>query len=437
MLEELERRNYSHRTAKTYVRVVRDVAEYIHPPPDKLGPEQIRQYQAHLFQAKKLAPATVSQYVSALRFLFVRKPRRHFLAEYLTFRKSRKRLPTVLSPEEVARLIDSARNLPLLKRGLNPGSRRKAGRSHEKSSIRIPLGLDRGCCVRWCAVRLFRLLLPRLSGHLTKGTLQVGGLKRTYLTYVPERLIKGASLVAVMHASGENGAQMQIEMGMDSSALPTSVPWPSSIQMGTKAIGTRATFSVTIARTSSTSTTWDSCWRWLTGSSPKSVSIQAECLRPAFPVAVIWRFVLRSRLLPDFAVLRRWRQTCRRQRTSNASPPEKALLSIVIMNGTKEPLNPFDGGEVKLFGLFRRGKVRASRESAQYFADLNKIAGAPETNHTQVTNGVLVKQALWRNDPKVEVALVAINGGGIVIPQPYCGLRESWGRRPRSRTGRQ
>jgi hypothetical protein len=53
MLEELQRRNYSHRTAKTYVRIVREFATYFHQPPDKLGPEQIRQYQAHLFQAKK------------------------------------------------------------------------------------------------------------------------------------------------------------------------------------------------------------------------------------------------------------------------------------------------------------------------------------------------------------------------------------------------
>ena len=108
MLEEIQRRNYSHRTARTYVRIVRDFAEYFHQPPDKLGPEQIRQYQAHLFQAKKLAPATVSQYVSALRFLFVKTLRRHFLAEYIPFPKSRKRLPTVLSPEEVSRLIDPA-----------------------------------------------------------------------------------------------------------------------------------------------------------------------------------------------------------------------------------------------------------------------------------------------------------------------------------------
>ena len=111
MLEELQRRNYSHRTAKIYVRIVREFATYFHQPPDKLGPEQIRQYQAHLFQAKKLAPATVSQYVSALRFLFIKTLHRHFLAEYIPFPKAHKRLPTVLSPEEVARLIDSARNL--------------------------------------------------------------------------------------------------------------------------------------------------------------------------------------------------------------------------------------------------------------------------------------------------------------------------------------
>jgi integrase/recombinase XerD len=40
MLEELQRRNYSHRTVKTYVRIIGDFAAYFHQPPDKLGPEQ-------------------------------------------------------------------------------------------------------------------------------------------------------------------------------------------------------------------------------------------------------------------------------------------------------------------------------------------------------------------------------------------------------------
>jgi integrase/recombinase XerD len=111
MLEELQRRDYSHRTAKTYIRIVRDFAAYFHRSPDKLGPEHIRQYQAYLFQSKKLSTASVSQYVSAIRFLFVKTLRRHFLTEHIPFPKSPRRLPTVLSPEEVTRLINAARNL--------------------------------------------------------------------------------------------------------------------------------------------------------------------------------------------------------------------------------------------------------------------------------------------------------------------------------------
>ena len=111
MLEELQRRHYSHRTAKTYTRIVRDFAEHFHRSPNQLGPEQIRQYQAHLFQGKKLAPATVSQYASALRFFFVKTLRRRFLAEHIPFPKQPRRLPIVLSPEEVTQLIDSASNL--------------------------------------------------------------------------------------------------------------------------------------------------------------------------------------------------------------------------------------------------------------------------------------------------------------------------------------
>jgi hypothetical protein len=90
-----------------YVRIVRESAEYFHQSPDKLGPEQVRQYQAHLFQSKKLAPATVSQYVSALRFWFIKTLRRHFLAEHIPFPKSHKRLPTVHQATISVAVLDS------------------------------------------------------------------------------------------------------------------------------------------------------------------------------------------------------------------------------------------------------------------------------------------------------------------------------------------
>lgn len=73
MLEELERRNYSASTVRCYSRTVENFAQYFKSRPDRLGPEQIRQYQAHLFRDRKLAPNR--QYLRGLR----RKPDRWLL----------------------------------------------------------------------------------------------------------------------------------------------------------------------------------------------------------------------------------------------------------------------------------------------------------------------------------------------------------------------
>ncbi len=70
MLEDLERRNYSANTARCYLRAVEHFARYFQQAPDQLGPEQIRQYQAHLFRDRKLADHTVAQRLTALRFFY-------------------------------------------------------------------------------------------------------------------------------------------------------------------------------------------------------------------------------------------------------------------------------------------------------------------------------------------------------------------------------
>ena len=72
MLEELERRNFAPRTIECYIPAVEDFARYFHRPPDQLGPEHIRQYQAYLFRQRKLDPNTVSQRLAALRFFSLR-----------------------------------------------------------------------------------------------------------------------------------------------------------------------------------------------------------------------------------------------------------------------------------------------------------------------------------------------------------------------------
>jgi len=111
MLDELQRRNYSPSTVRTYIHAIEEFAKYFARSPYRLGPEHIRQYQAHLFRDRMLSAKSVECVTAALRFLYVKTLRRPYLHEHIPFPKSQRRLPTVLSHEEVARLIDSARNL--------------------------------------------------------------------------------------------------------------------------------------------------------------------------------------------------------------------------------------------------------------------------------------------------------------------------------------
>jgi integrase-like protein len=60
MLEELQRRNYSEITTRKYLRVVTDFARYFGKSPDKLGPNELRSYQAYLLKERKLTPGTAS-----------------------------------------------------------------------------------------------------------------------------------------------------------------------------------------------------------------------------------------------------------------------------------------------------------------------------------------------------------------------------------------
>lgn len=111
MLEELQRRNYSQNTTRSYLQIVRDFARHFKRPPDQLGPDEIRQYQVHLFQEREMGARTVGHYTAALRFFFVKTLKRHYPVEEVPYPKQPRRLPIVLSQEEAVALINSAKNL--------------------------------------------------------------------------------------------------------------------------------------------------------------------------------------------------------------------------------------------------------------------------------------------------------------------------------------
>src|SRR5215469_4292484 len=111
MLEELQRRNYSKDTIRHHLRAVEEFANHYHKRPDQLGLDELRSYQAYLLKERKLAVGTVVNHVAALRFFFVRTLKRQQFRDFIPYPKEPQRLPTILSLDEVARLINASGNL--------------------------------------------------------------------------------------------------------------------------------------------------------------------------------------------------------------------------------------------------------------------------------------------------------------------------------------
>jgi polyhydroxybutyrate depolymerase len=257
-----------------------------------------------------------------------------------------------------------------------------------------------------------------LSGKLAAGTITVGGLKRTYLVYVPNGLRKGAALVVAMHGSGEDGAQMRSETGHGFDRLADergfAVVYPNGYEGYWNGCNITGDYSANRLDIDDVG-----FLRALAGKLVTEIGIDP---RRVFATGVsrgghmAFRLALEA---PDrFRAVAAVSANVPSPENFKCKPTGHGTSSVLIVNGTADPLNPFDGGETGLLGLVRRGKVRASRESARYFAGLNGIAGAPQTSQTRTTDGTQVEQTLWHGSA-AEIELVAIQGGGHGMPQPY------------------
>jgi site-specific recombinase XerD len=109
MLEELQLRNYAQSTIRHYLRAVEDFARRFNCSPDRLAPRHIREYQAELFEKRKLSANSIGQHLAALRFFYIKTLRKAWNLAETPYPKKTRRLPTILSREEVAQLLHAAR----------------------------------------------------------------------------------------------------------------------------------------------------------------------------------------------------------------------------------------------------------------------------------------------------------------------------------------
>jgi len=112
MIHDMQLRNLAQGTIDAYVREVAQFARYFKSSPDRLGGEQVREYLVYLVEKKKASWAQYNVARCALQFLYTITLGRPEPIEKLPWAKPPKRLPNVLSVDEVRRMIHVASHHP-------------------------------------------------------------------------------------------------------------------------------------------------------------------------------------------------------------------------------------------------------------------------------------------------------------------------------------
>jgi site-specific recombinase XerD len=107
MIEDMSVRGFSEKTRGDYIRSVRAFAAFIGRSPDTATAEDLRRFQLHQTQSG-MQPPSINSSVSALRFFFTVTLDRPGLARRLTVVRQPRRLPAVLSVEEITLLLQAA-----------------------------------------------------------------------------------------------------------------------------------------------------------------------------------------------------------------------------------------------------------------------------------------------------------------------------------------
>jgi polyhydroxybutyrate depolymerase len=258
---------------------------------------------------------------------------------------------------------------------------------------------------------------PRLSGHAVRQEIRVAERGRSYLLYAPARAEAAPALVIVFHGSMGSPAEVRRQSGFGFDRLADRhgfvVAYPQGYEgnwndcrraadFPARRLGVDDTlfFDALVARLRRERRV-DPGRVFVAGvSNGGSFVLRLALERPDRVAAAA---VFAASLSTDdnsLCVLR-------------GTPPP-----ILFVNGTDDPINPFEGGEVTLFGFSSRGTVRSAEASAAWFAArerargpmLRRIAPSDPSDSTRV------EERLWRG-PRGEVALFAVIGGGHVLPQ--------------------
>ncbi len=109
MLQDMQLHGYSQRTQEMYLRAVRQLAEHFHKPPDQITEEELRDYFLYVKNVKKWSRTASTIAICGIKFFFEKTLGREWMTFELVRPQKEKRLPVILTREEIRRILACVR----------------------------------------------------------------------------------------------------------------------------------------------------------------------------------------------------------------------------------------------------------------------------------------------------------------------------------------
>ena len=276
----------------------------------------------------------------------------------------------------------------------------------------------------WWCLRADSMETPALPGTAQTGSLQYEGHRRTWVAYTPASKPANPALVLVMHGSLGDGLQMRAasRYGFDVLAERHGfiAVYPDGYQQHWNDCRGGANYAANTENIDDVGFLRALVQRMVVEQGVDPERVFATGLSNGGQMA--YRLGLEApELVAGIAAM-----AANLPVASNLDcEPSGEAVAVLVMNGTADPVNPYEGGLVEIFGDASRGSVMSALATADYWAGLAGYDGEGEYHAwpKQVADDdTSVESMEWSAQDKVPVSLVTILGGGHTVPHPVLNL---------------
>lgn len=274
---------------------------------------------------------------------------------------------------------------------------------------------------------------PETTGHIVRGEMDWEGRTRTWLLYVPETLAEPAPLLFALPGSGQTGEHLRLVTNRrfeeladrDGFLLAYAEAWIEGGYSGPEWNECRKNtalpaheldvddvgFIMTLLARLESEYAIDPDRIYATGlSDGGQMSYRLATEHPERFAAI--GVIVAQQVTPE---------------NSNCPNPQ-GPISVLVMNGSADPLIPYGGGEASFFGWLSAGQVQSMQGTAAYWRRVNGIGADAEGTREELPDrdpddGSTVVRESWRAASGHEVVVYSIMGGGHSVPGGY-GLPE-------------